>query len=401
MMKTYSIAMVAACPFPANHGSPASIKEMSETLLQRGHKVHIVTYPYGQDLPIDHLIIHRASNWGWTRNVKVGPSFQKPLIDLLLLLLLCRVIRKERIQLIHAHNYEGALIGILAKWIMGVPLLYNAVNTMSDELPGYRFIQPAFLARWVARILDRTVPRFPNHITAVSQELVRFLREQNVPGERISLLPAGVKPSMFLNADSQNLRKHYSIGTRPVIMYTGTLDSFQKIDYLLRAFSVVMREEASALLMVVNNIVETPLLKKHQSLAQTLGISKNVVWIGPHLLDDLPHYLAMATVTVVPRPDCPGHPVKLLNYMAAGKPIVSFSGSAKGLSHGYDALIVPDHDWEEMGRAVVELLRNPSLAAQLGENARKTVKEQFDWQELCKKLELIYEGLTVKMGPDK
>src|ERR1044071_2681404 len=45
----YSIAMVAACPFPANHGSAASIREMSDTLADRGHNVHIVTYPTGQE----------------------------------------------------------------------------------------------------------------------------------------------------------------------------------------------------------------------------------------------------------------------------------------------------------------------------------------------------------------
>ncbi|HAF16653.1 MAG TPA: hypothetical protein DCK99_23750, partial [Blastocatellia bacterium] len=47
--KRYSIAMVAACPFPANHGSAASIREMSDTLSEMGHNVHIVTYPTGQE----------------------------------------------------------------------------------------------------------------------------------------------------------------------------------------------------------------------------------------------------------------------------------------------------------------------------------------------------------------
>jgi 1,2-diacylglycerol 3-alpha-glucosyltransferase len=397
-MKTYSIAMVAACPFPANHGSPASIREMSETLAQNGHNIHIVTYPFGQNLPMDKVTVHRVFNFGWTQNVRVGPSFQKPFLDLFLLFLLCRVIRRERIQLIHAHNYEGAIIGILAKWITRIPLLYNAVNTMTDELPGYRFVRPAFLARWIAYILDRWVPLFPDHITAVSQELVQFLVQQNVPPGKISFLPAGVKPSMFKVEDPGKLRGNYSIGTRQVIMYTGTLDSFQRIDYLLQAFTVVIRKEPSSLLMIVNNIVETPLLEKHQALANALGISENVLWVGPHLLDDLPHYLSLATVTVISRPNCPGHPVKLLNYMAAGKPIVSFAGSAKGLRHGYDALIIPDHQWEELGNGILYLLQDPRMAAQLGMNARKTVTEQFDWRELCKKLEQIYQGLISIRG---
>ena len=39
--------MVAACPFPGNHGSPASIREMSMALADLGHNIHIVTYPMG------------------------------------------------------------------------------------------------------------------------------------------------------------------------------------------------------------------------------------------------------------------------------------------------------------------------------------------------------------------
>src|SRR5207244_4253317 len=138
----YSIAMVAACPFPANHGSAASIREMSDTLSQMGHTVHIVTYQTGQqDIAIRHAKIHRTGPFRPETNAKVGPSPEKFLQDWALLRLLRRVIQSEQIDIIHAHNYEGALIGVTAKWLTRRPLLYNAVNLMSDELAGYHFIR--------------------------------------------------------------------------------------------------------------------------------------------------------------------------------------------------------------------------------------------------------------------
>ena len=93
-----------------------------------------------------------------------GPSSEKFLLDFQLLGLLCRVIRRERIDIIHAHNYEGALVGVMAKWLTRRPLLYNAVNLMTDELAGYGFIRPAWLAHGLARGLDWFTPIFPNHI---------------------------------------------------------------------------------------------------------------------------------------------------------------------------------------------------------------------------------------------
>ncbi len=101
-----------------------------------------------------------------------------------LLRLLCRVIRQERIDIIHAHNYEGALIGIMAKWLTRRPLLYNAVNLMTDELAGYRFIRPAWLAHGLARGLDWFTPIFPDHITAVSPELRDWFVEHGVPAAK-------------------------------------------------------------------------------------------------------------------------------------------------------------------------------------------------------------------------
>src|SRR5687768_10251915 len=44
--------VLAACPFPANHGTPGSIRELAEATAERGHEMHIVTYHFGDDLPL-------------------------------------------------------------------------------------------------------------------------------------------------------------------------------------------------------------------------------------------------------------------------------------------------------------------------------------------------------------
>jgi glycosyltransferase involved in cell wall biosynthesis len=110
-------------------------------------------------------------------------------------------------------------------------------------------------------------------------------------------------------------------------------------------------------------------------------------------LKDLPSYLALADVAVVPRPECPGHPVKLLNYMLAARPIVSFVGGAKGVRHLHDAYIVPNRNTEALGQGIITLLNDRALAAKLGANARATVLANFDWRQICAKIESIYDKL--------
>jgi 1,2-diacylglycerol 3-alpha-glucosyltransferase len=386
--------MVAACPFPANHGSAASIREMSDTLTDIGHDVHIVTYPLGQDdIRVRRARVHRTAPFRPESNAKVGPSSEKFFHDFQLLRLLCRVIRRERIDIIHAHNYEGALIGIMAKWITRRPLLYNAVNLMSDELAGYRFIRPAWLAHRVARALDWFIPIFPDHITAVSPELKEWFLAQGVPAGKVDMVPAGIEPQLFDHPEPEKFRQQYQLNGQPVVMYTGVLNAFQRVDYLLRAFAVALQAKPNALLLIVSPLVNLTHEKEHKQLADQLGISRSIIWVAPHALAELPSYLALADVTVVPRPECPGHPVKLLNYMLAGKPVVSFAGGAKGVRHLHDAFIVPNHDYEALGRGIITLLQDRALAAELGVNARATVLADFDWRQICRKIECIYDQL--------
>jgi 1,2-diacylglycerol 3-alpha-glucosyltransferase len=385
--------MVAACPFPVNYGSPGAIRELAQTLSEMGHDVHIVTYPEGDDLPIGNARVHRAGRLDRSQRTQVGPSLRKVWIDLLLVIKLCRVIWSEKIEIIHAHNYEGGVAGVIAKVCTGKPLVYNAVNLMADELDTYGFIKPAFLAKWFAAALDTFIPIFPDHIIAVTQELNDWFVRRGVKSKRLTLIPCGVRPELFEGADPSELLSQYEVGSRPVVMYTGINSAFQRVDYLLRAFTVVVKSEPSALLMIVSPLSNEPNYAANFELAKSLEISQNVIFVGPHELDELRHYLAMASVTVVPRPECPGHPIKLMNYMMAAKPIVCFAGAAKGVRHLHDAFIVPDHDWEKMGEAIVTVLRDPALGKRLGTHARETVLNHFDWRMLAKKVELIYGDL--------
>jgi 1,2-diacylglycerol 3-alpha-glucosyltransferase len=212
----------------------------------------------------------------------------------------------------------------------------------------------------------------------------------------VDMIPAGIVPEMFDNADPEKIRRRHPINGRGIVMYTGVLNAFQRIDYLLRAFAVVSKQMPDALLMIVSALVSESHQREHQKLAEQLGISNAIMWIAPHSLEDLPSYLALARVTVISRPECPGHPVKLLNYMLAGKPIVCFEGAAKGLRHLHDAFIVPNHDCEALGNGILTLLKDRELAARLGANARMTVLANFDWRRICRRIEQIYDRLLGK-----
>src|SRR4029077_951405 len=180
-MTRFSIAMVAACPFPANHGTPAAIREMSEELVRRGHSIRVVTYPLSHDeIPITGVEIDRVAQVGSNREVCVGPSYQRLAFDALMVFKLLQVVRKHKIDVIHAHNYEGAMVGGFVGKLTGIPVIYNAINTMIGELASFNFIRPRALAIRLAKVLDYVVPRLADFIIADTEELRSFLIDQGI-----------------------------------------------------------------------------------------------------------------------------------------------------------------------------------------------------------------------------
>jgi 1,2-diacylglycerol 3-alpha-glucosyltransferase len=387
------IAMVVASPFPANHGTPGSIREMAEAIAQKGHELHVVTYHFGKGRNPKGVHIHRIPDFGLSREVVVGPTLERPFLDLLMVFTLCRVIRRENIDLIHAHNYEGALVGYLARLITGRPLVYNAVNTMSDELPTYEFFKPRILGIWLAGFLDYWVPRTADRIIAITPEIASVLRVQGIKPDRLRMIPLGIDTDQFVGRSPSGIRERYSLVGSPLVMYTGILDRLQRIDYLLRAMHSVIAELPNARLMLVATIAKDNDLLECRKMITELGMERHVVIATGAVFDEIPSFLASADVAVICRPRCPGFPVKLLNYMAAGKPIVAFQGSVKDLQHMTNAFVVNDDDWQGLAQGIIKLLQDPNLAAGLGDNAREWVKANLAWPNIAGEIEDIYDGL--------
>ena len=381
--------MVAACPFPANHGTPAAIREMSQELARRGHTVRVVTYPLSDRIPVEGVAIDRVRQIGFNRTITVGPSYQRIGYDILLIFKLLKVVRTHRIEIIHAHNYEAALVAGLVARLTGLPLIYNAINTMAGELASFHFIRPQILATGLARLLDYFTPRLADAVIADTAELNRFLFYQGVAADRITTIHSGVWPEMFARGDGQKIRDRFRFRNAPAILYTGTFDEFQGIDYLLRAFQIVHQRLPSAKLLLVGSTIKSSHQDKYVNMARDLGISAAVT-ITVCSLEELPDFLAAADVAVVPRPESGGIPTKLLNYMAAGKAIVGFAKSAAILEDGKSGRLIATGTAAALAEGILDLLSDPPRAAELGRNARQLAETKFSWSVIVSQIESFY-----------
>ena len=380
------MAVVAACPFPAPRGTPIRIQRLAEAVAARGHRVHVVTYHYGSGEVAPGIAVHRTRQIRSYQKLAPGPTYMKlGLLDPLLMLKLRRVLRQNPIDVIHAHHFEGLLVGQLARAGTGIPLVFDAHTLLMSELPFYRLGLPLRVKRFIASTFDRHLPLMGDHVVTVTDRIrERLLELRAAPPHGITVVPNGADLHLFGNNGSGTAR-----AASPTLIFTGNLAPYQGIDLMLRAFRRVLDRCTEVRLKIVTESS----FESYDGLARELGIRDSIDVLQASF-EQVPSQLAAATVAVNPRTDCDGIPVKLLNYMAAGKPIVSFEGSAPGMRHRESAWLVADGDVEGLAEGTLALIGNSELAAALGMAARRLVEAHYSWDRSAAGLEVIFHRLV-------
>lgn len=397
MISPLNIAMVAACPFPTSQGSQVLIRELSEALVRRGHRLHIVTYHFGEDQPCPGLTIHRIPELFHYSKFRSGPEIRKPVLDLLLTLKLDRVVQREKIQIIHCHNYEAPVASLPVSFLRKIPLVYHSHNTMSDEFYTYfRLRIPRALARYAAHLMDRFIPRRADFVVAINRRVADFLIQMGTPASKVKFIPPGIDFGPAVETPDPILRHELGLGDGPLIIYAGNLDGYQRMDLLLEALPSVFRVHPDAKLVILTSSDPDPLLQD----ASRIAIREHVVVIrNPHF-SLTKEVLALGSLAVNSRISWSGYPIKLLNYMAAGLPVVAFSGAAPPIENGINGLLAPPADTEALGRLIRDLINRSSWAESLGAEARRTALVEHSWDKIAVDIERIYARL-LQIKPTK
>jgi glycosyltransferase involved in cell wall biosynthesis len=359
---------------------------MADALVARGHRVDVVTYHLGAECAGRAFTVHRIADVRGFRQTAPGPSWRKILqIDPMLASRVLERSRRHRYDIIHAHHVEGLLAALPASRRFRIPLVYDVHTLLETELPYYTLGLNGAVLRRIGRIADRYLPRLAAHVVAVSAAIGESVRRHaRVDADRIDVIPNGVEKSFF------DAEPTTAAGV-PSLTYAGNLAPYQGIELLLRAFAHARGRRPDLRLKILSD----DRFDAYDTMATALGV-RDAIDVEAVPFAELPARLAHAHVAANPRVDCAGLPQKLLNYMAAGCPIVSYRGSAKHVVHGTSALIVEDNDVEGLGNAALRLIEDRPLAQRLGSAARHYAKAKLDWTCMAERVEAVYVRLLAR-----
>lgn len=397
--RPFNILMVAPTSFFADYGGHIRILEESRGLQALGHKVTIVTYYKGKDIP--GLTIHRTRPLPWHAEYEVGSSRHKLMFDVYLAAKALRVMGQVKPDIVHGHMHEGALIGWLLATLWRVPLVFDFQGSLTGEMVDHHFLNPqGHLYPWVFRLEKLIASRLPDAILTSSLRAQDLLADQfQVPAEMIHPLPdcANLQqfdPALFNSDTNQRVRQQLGIPLdRPLIVYLGLLADYQGTDHLLQAAAQLQRAGHDIHFLIMG----FPNVNRYKRMAQDLGIASHVTLTGRVDYKDAPAYLALGDVAVSAKMSATEGSGKVLNYMAMGLPVVAYDTRVHREYLGDGGVYAPLGDVNSLARALLALCQDPARRREMGAKLQQRAREHFSWQKASETISTVYGGLTNRL----
>ncbi len=231
-----------------------------------------------------------------------------------------------------------------------------------------------------------------DRILACSPLIREHLIRRGVPAKKIAL----VTPALDLTPFDRVPDKPGQVGT---ILYLGSLKPWQGVISLLHAVSALPRHIRVRLVLIVSR--SEPGFAEVQGKIQMMGLSRNVEFVDPMPLQELPALVSQASVCVAPLANhehnrtAASLPHKVLVYMACRRPVVAAQQPVlRGLlEHETTGLLYPPGDTHGLVQALKRLLLDRELAARLGNQARLHLEEHYSLQGSLQALHAAYQQL--------
>jgi glycosyltransferase involved in cell wall biosynthesis len=281
---------------------------------------------------------------------------------------------------------------------LGVPLIVEVNAPLSEEQAAHRQLVFGEAARRAERELLRSAHR----LVAVSPALERWLVGIGVPPERVTVVRNGVDPSRFETpaGECARVRAELGLGGEPVVGFLGTLKPWHDLPALIRAVALLRRSGVGAHLLVIGEGPERATL---EALVQGEGLAPATRFVGAVPHERVPAYLGALDVAVAPyarAEDFYFSPLKLFEYMAAGRPVVAAAIGEIGhcVRPGETGFLYPPGDARALAEALRACLKDAGGAALLGQAGREHVRAFHTWRQAAQTVTELARAELVLAG---
>jgi len=381
--------------FFADYGAHVRIFEEVTILQKLGHRITILAYPNGRDLP--GITTRRCWGVPFNYRVIVGSSRHKIYLDVLLAGMALWHALRHKPDIIHAHLHEGGLIGWVLSKITGAPLVFDFQGSLTAEMLDHNFLRPKSPFYQLLYWLETRINHAADVILTSSAHAARLLVDNfGMPPRKVYPTPDCVNADAFnpANFSPEELRQlKTELGLPPdkkIIVYLGILAPYQGVDKLLEALKQLQATRADFHLLLMGY----PGVETYRAKAAQLGLAECVTFTDKIPYEDAPRYLALGDIATAPKMSATEGSGKILNYMALALPTVAFNTPVSREFLGDGGIYATDMSSSALAAALNRALDLTTDDRQrLGHYLRQRVIKYFSWQAAGEQIEAIYYAL--------
>lgn len=393
--RRFRVLKLAPTPFFADYGCHVRILEEARSLQRHGCDVTVCTYPAGRNP--EGVRVVRSLGLPGAAPARPGSSAHKLYLDGLLWLRAMREVASNRLDIIHGHLHEGALIGLPISRILRAPLVFDFQGSLTAEMLDHGFLSKASRFYGPMRDLEHTINHAADVVITSSRPAADLLvREFHCPATKIVPIPDGVDTDDFRPywsySEQEREATRAELGVpagRRVVAYLGLLAEYQGSTFLIQAASRVVRKRPDVHFLLMGYPGE----ERYRALARDLGVAEFVTCAGRVPYEKAPRYLAAGDVAVAPKLATTEANGKLINYMALGLPTVAFDSPVNRDILGPAGVFARMADPDDLAQKLLDVLDADAESAGRGRSLRRRAEDEFSWSEAGRRILEVYAGL--------
>ena len=305
---------------------------------------------------------------------------KRPSIDLSMISKIGRLIKQENIDIVHTHLATANTWGRLAAVIRRVPVILATEHSTDVWKSWYQFP------------IDRILTRFSTKLIAVSHSVERFYCDRlKLSRQKVDVIYNGIEVESFeVRIDRAEKRRELGISpSAPVVAVIGRLIPDKGHRIFFDAMETVKKRHPDCVGLVVG---DGPLRKELEEDAAERGLGSTIHFTGQRR--DVEEILAAVDI-VANASTREGHPLVVLEAMAAGRPIVATSvgGTPECVTDDVTGFLVPPARPGPLADRISYLLDHHEKRLSFAENGRTCVAQKFSLSAMIEKTERSYLDL--------
>ncbi len=304
-------------------------------------------------------------------------------MDLKVVRTLCKYLKSEQPDVVHTHASLSAKVAARLAGVKGIIYTRHCVYPPSPLLmkgPG----------RHMNRWLNHT---FSDRIIAVAEAAKENLTDTGISSERIQVILNGVeKLEEISEQEKQLLKEEFGIQKDEfVVGIIARLEEVKGHEYFIEAAKLVLACDLPVKFLIVGTGTQEKILKQK---VNELGLNKKVIFAG--FISNVTGIMNIIDINVNASYGTEATSLSLLEGMSLGKPAVvtAFGGNPGVIFEQQNGFLVPIKDAQKMSEAIIRLLKDDKLRANMNAQCKKIFENLFTAQVMTANIEKAYKELA-------